>query len=337
MKARYLVTAVGGDIGSAVIRHLGKEFSKESLLGCDITPYVSGRDSAGEFFLVPPYTDGERYIDFILRECRKRRITHILPMTEGEILIFDRHRHSFAREGIRLMIQDSNVLKTAMSKYRTASAVKAAGLKSPKTWKPGDKEEIRYPVVVKADYGCGSESVRVVNNRLEYDLAVASVTDAVVQEYVGTPEDEYTMGVFSNGRMVKSIAFRRTLLGGMTCMAELVEDEKLVRIAEIIAKSFGLKGSINIQMRKQAEDYYIFEINPRISSTVGFRHLLGFRDVLWWLDLLDGTEGWTNDVSEHPPVVGVRTFGEKIFRGCSQAPFNNTLPRSARGGGGYCS
>lgn len=332
MKARYLITAVGGDIGSSVIRHLGKEFAKESLLSCDITSYASGRADAGEFFLVPPYADAEQYVDVLLKECGRRAITHILPMTEGEIIVFDQNRRLFEQAGIRLMIQDQKLLSIALSKSETARAVKAVGLKSPRTWRPGDMEADAYPVVVKADRGCGSKHVRVANNRQEYDLALAVIPDAVVQEYVGSPEEEYTMGVFSDGTQTRCMAFRRTLSGGMTSMAELVEDEKLYHIARVAAEKLSLKGSINIQMRKQGGDYYIFEINPRISSTVGFRNLLGFQDVLWWLRLLDGETGFLDGTKqEHPPVVGVRTFGETIFRGCSAQAVPDALKNAARG------
>lgn len=50
MSARYLVTAMGGDIVGSVVRCLRKKFPKESLFGCDITPYVSEREKVGTFF-----------------------------------------------------------------------------------------------------------------------------------------------------------------------------------------------------------------------------------------------------------------------------------------------
>lgn len=317
MKARYLVTAIGGDIGSSVIRHLGMELPVEDLLGCDITPYACGYGDAGEFFLAPPYADESRYVNAIRTECRRRGISHILPMTEGEIMLYDKYRRLFRSDGVKVMVHDSGLLATAMSKYRTAAAVKAMGLSSPDTWKPEEVTgKIPYPIVVKSDMGCGSRGVRVVRGDQEYRMALAEIPDPVVQEYVGTPEEEYTMGVFSNGTDTKSILFRRTLgAGGMTCRAELAEDEKASRIAQIAAQAFGLRGSINIQMRKQGGEYFIFEVNPRISSTVGFRHLLGFKDVLWWLDLLDGGDGAVHYAPPVLPAVGVRTFGEKIFHG----------------------
>ena len=50
-----------------------------------------------------------------------------------------------------------------------------------------------------------------------------------------------------------------------------------------IAARLNLCGSINVQLRLRAGVPYVFEINPRFSSTVRFRHQLGFTDVLWAL------------------------------------------------------
>ena len=45
-----------------------------------------------------------------------------------------------------------------------------------------------------------------------------------------------------------------------------------------------LTGSINVQLRIQENIPKIFEINPRFSSTVLFRHLFGFEDLIWSIE-----------------------------------------------------
>ena len=45
-----------------------------------------------------------------------------------------------------------------------------------------------------------------------------------------------------------------------------------------------LEGSINIQLRFRVDEPIIFEINPRFSSTILFRHLLGFKDLIWSIE-----------------------------------------------------
>ena len=54
----------------------------------------------------------------------------------------------------------------------------------------------------------------------------------------------------------------------------------------VLAKKINLNGSINVQLKINNSRYAIFEINPRLSSTVMMRHKLGFKDCLWWIEYI---------------------------------------------------
>ena len=137
--------------------------------------------------------------------------------------------------------------------------------------------------------------------------------DPIVQEYVGTTDEEYTMTIFSDGRVVNNIVFKRELgLGSMSRYVELVHSGKCDDIATKIAANLDLKGSINVQMRKRGDEYFVFEINPRISSTIGFRQMIGFNDVEWWIDLVLNNEINSFDV-KYDKVIGIRGVEEKII------------------------
>lgn len=316
MKNRYLITAIGGDIGSSVARCMWQAYEDNCLIGCDITPYVAGYDNVNEFFLAPPYKEGKKYIECIYTECVNRNITHILPMTEGEIKLFDIHRQRFQNTGIKLMINSHSILACSFSKYKTSEMIRKLELPFLKTWIPENiGDDLKFPVIVKSDTGCGSKSVKIACNHFELNIYLHQTENAIIQEYIGAENEEYTVGVFSNEIDVVYIAFRRTLgFGGMSVRVERVIDSKIQEICEKVANYFQLKGAINIQMRKQDNDYYVFEINPRISSTVGFRYQLGFKDVEWWLELLDGEKKKINYIDKEIPVVGIRILGEKIFK-----------------------
>ena len=87
-------------------------------------------------------------------------------------------------------------------------------------------------------------------------------------------------------------------------MAEVVENEKIERTLHEIATVLELRGAINVQLRFDREGPKVFEINPRFSSTVGFRHALGFRDFVWAL-----LESRGMSVESYcPPKVGTRIF-----------------------------
>lgn len=140
------------------------------------------------------------------------------------------------------------------------------------------------------------------------------MANPIIQQYVGSEDDEYTVGVFSDGQKVESIAFRRKLgFGGMTIKAESVQIPEIEKIASAIAKSFSLQGSVNVQLRKEGGEYYVFEINPRLSSTVRLRYKAGFKDCIWWLEMLL----YGNTSIEYKPIgrfVGVKTLDDVLFK-----------------------
>jgi carbamoyl-phosphate synthase large subunit len=83
-------------------------------------------------------------------------------------------------------------------------------------------------------------------------------------------------------------------------------------MAECIAKNLNIVGCFNIQLRKNEGKYYIFEINPRISGTVFFRHGLSFQDVRWWL-AHSSNELLFPYIRKYAKAVGIREFNEKII------------------------
>ena len=176
-----------------------------------------------------------------------------------------------------------------------------------------DYHEKLFPVIVKEKFGCGSHSVYIVNSENELNNIICYMEDPIIQEYIGDDSNEYTLTIFSDGEVVNYIAFRRTLgFGGMSRYVELVFDEKIEELAFTVADLFSLKGSINIQMRRANNNYYIFEINPRISSTMGFRLQLGFNDVEWWLNMLEG-KSILQYSRPTQKVYGVKNVEEKLY------------------------
>lgn len=309
---KILVTAIGGDIGYGVIKSLKKGSHDLYIIGCDIREYNMSSDLADAFCVCPPYRDEQKWLDFILTTLKTNEADYFWPVTESEIRIVDKNRELFS--SVKVIMNTSNVLEVAMDKGKTARFLMENGVMTPKTWDVLEEADLLFPMIVKEKFGCGSHSVSVVNDKTQLVKEFEYMESPIIQEYVGDSSDEYTLTVFSDGNVVNYIAFRRELgFGGMSRYVELVADSRLAEMSGKIAKMFDLRGSVNVQMRRRGEEYYVFEINPRISSTVGFRTMLGFNDVAWWLDMYEG-----NDIScyECPEekIYGVRTVEEKIFR-----------------------
>lgn len=310
---KILITGTGGDVAAGIVKCILADMPQAILFSCDIKPIVPYFDCFENHFIAPRY-DSDDYWTAITKACLECGITHFFPTTEPEILIADKHRDFFCNNKILLVINNKQILETATSKYRTAAFLRENGVCVPDTYLLDDlPERLEYPLIVKPDFGRGSAHLMKVSNQQELNNALEIVSSPVIQKHVGTEEQEFTVGVFSDGQSTRSISFRRQLgRGSMSVFVEVVQDSRLDDIACTVAQLFSLNGAFNIQLRFYEGRYYIFEINPRISSTVAFRHQMGFQDVIWWLQTLSG-EPIKNFCNVEPGVIGIKVDSEQIF------------------------
>ncbi len=200
-----------------------------------------------------------------------------------------------------------------MDKYKTVEFFKAKGIPYPKTWMPSQYlDQLGFPLILKKRRGNGSHRFFKVNDDQELQFYLKHSNDMIIQEYLPGKDNEYTAGLFRHGETIHTITFKRTLAPtGFSQQVELVTDESINEFPKELAGQLAFKGSINVQFRRTNRGCVPFEINPRFSSTVYFRHGFGFKDVLWCLDLYEGRA-----VSYSPVFtagIGVKKFSEAFF------------------------
>lgn len=310
-----LVTGVGGDIGQSVIKCL-KEFPSyyRSLVGCDVNEFAGGRAMVDLFNKSPHASHEEKYSIFINEILQKRDIGHIFPTSEAEIQYFHRNRKKFPNQ--KIYINKPEIIETFFDKYSTIKFLKENGFDYPETYLPSEyRDSLDFPLIIKKRRTYGGRGLVIINNAQEYKYYCEGLSDdMIIQEYVGNLDQEYTIAVFSSGKEIHSMIFRRYLQqghGGFSSFVELVQDSAIEKLAERFARTTGLIGSINIQLRKHKDRNVIFEVNPRISSTVFFRHYFGFQDVKWWMDIKKHREFIFE--KKYSKGIGVKTYGEVFF------------------------
>lgn len=304
---RILVTAISGNVANGILKALRD--TRDEVYGCDIYDYPVGMSYVKAFWK-SELAVSETYISAMIAKCKEYKITHLIPVNELEIRKISEHRDEFEAIGIKLIINSPEIIYTFLDKKLTIEYLQRAGIPVPRTYTMETFQEDGKPYIVKLRNSCGSKLLERVSSKTEI-LKLGIKEEFVIQEYLEEAEEEYTVGVFSDGEQVDIISFKRKLEHGYTSFVELVQNERIAALAKRIAQAVTLRGFINIQLRKSGDEYKVFEINPRISGTVYFRHMLEFSDVLWWLDLADGIRR-EKYVPQYAKAIGMRELSEKF-------------------------
>ncbi len=305
---KILVTAISGDVANGILKCLLD--TDDEIYGCDVYDFPVGMDKVVAYWK-SDFARDENYIFNLIQQCENYGITHLIPVNEEEIAVISQQRDKFEKKGIKLVINSEPIIDICLDKYQTIKYLSELhSVYVPKTYAYDSFKEDGNEYIIKLKKSCGSKLLERISQKNEIDAFNVEKQELVIQEYLPEATEEYTVGVFSDGIDIYTIAFRRKLNHGYTAFVELVEDKTIVEEAKVIAKSLKLRGYINIQLRKHNKKNYIFEINPRISGTVYFRHMLEFKDVIWWLDMLDGKKISGFEL-KYKKAIGIRELREK--------------------------
>jgi len=281
-KLKVLITGCGGDIGQSIGKILKSKPALFSLIiGADIHDEHAGKFIFDNCFILPP-CHNVKYQAAINKLVQEHQIDLIIPISEPELRNIERHHYQDDFFGKPIITANWLSLQIGFDKKLTSDFLEQHKLPVPDTQLITAHNKSIFPVLIKSRYGSGSKSIHVVNTKDEMDLFQKIYPDFIVQEYLPNDGGEYTCGLFrSTSGEIRNIILKRKLVGGFSGYGTREENSKISQLLHQIAILIDLKGSINVQLMLVQDVPVIFEINPRFSSTVLFRHLMGFEDVLW--------------------------------------------------------
>lgn len=303
-----LVSGCGGDVGQSIGKILVKSVYTKKLFGIDISDKNAAQFIYSNFSVGLPVTHPE-YLNSLETFVNTHDIDVIIPIAEPELRFFS-DQNIFKNIGKAKLIMASSVaLHIGFDKYKTAQFLENENLPFPKTFLAVDVKKIdTFPVILKSKTGSGSKRIYKINTLEEFLFHTRNdIGDFIVQEYLPETNGEYTCGLFrSKLGNIRSIIFSRELRGGYSSYGAVVENKGITDFLEKLAIKIELIGSINVQLRITDNKPMVFEINPRFSSTVLYRHLFGFEDVVWSIeDTLDFELSYYNE----------KGSGKKFYKG----------------------
>jgi carbamoyl-phosphate synthase large subunit len=309
-KTNILVTGCGGDIGQSIGKILKESSYVQEIYGCDISEKNAAKFIYKNFFLGLPYTN-DNYLINLEKVIVQNNIDIVMPVSEPELRYFSRVNILDNIGPAKMVTASKRALEIGFDKYETAMFLEKEQLPFPETFNIESVNSVKnFPVVLKSRTGSGSSNVHIVNDQESFLFIQKNNPDYVIQEYLEGDKGEFTCGVFrSKQGIIRTIILKRELMGGFSGYGEVSKDNEIEEILIQIATKLELEGSINVQLRVTKKGPVVFEINPRFSSTVRFRDLFGFQDVIWSIeDKLD------LPISDYNIVPS----GRKFFKGFNE-------------------
>lgn len=314
MSKVVLITGIGGDISQGVATILRECRPGLRLVGVDTHPDHGGRLFVDSCEIVP-VAHHPSYRSALDAVIVRHGVDVVIPMSEPELGELRAVNSSIP--DVKWVTAGERAVAVGLDKLATIKALEGLGLPVPWTVPVGEGLPFEYPCVLKNRCGSGSRAVFKIEN--DEDAAYFSKRHpcAIFQELLEPADREITCAVYRNrSGDIASLLMLRRLTGGFTGWARVIHDVPTADMCARIAAGLELRGSMNVQLRLTDKGPRVFEINPRFSSTVLMRHRLGYRDVLWAMDEVEGRTVTYPEIASDKIMVRVQAAA--IFEGTQE-------------------
>ena len=284
MQLKFLITGCHGDLAFSIASIIRKNFNNAILIGTDIEKNGAGNLIFDKIYNIPK-VNSYKYLGIISKISKSMDL--IIPSTEKEINFFSKNKKKFKN---KILINNEKIIDLFSSKLKTQKYLKKNfkdfSLKFSMTLADYyNSKKIVTPFFLKKKSGSGNVNYKIINNKTDIrDLRFYKKNDWVIEELLDQKSDEYTCAIIKLKKIKKILIFKRKLHKlGHTMFAEIYQNLEMEKKLLDIADKLNLNGSINIQFKIHNSQIKIFDINPRLSSTVKMRDMIGFQDCLWWI------------------------------------------------------
>jgi len=226
-----------------------------------------GSDSAGLYFadgvVNLPRTDSPDFEEALLRVCKDERVSLVIPTRDGELPVLAGLKGCFRSEGIEVLVAAHEALADCGDKRRFVAACARLGLRTPRTWGPGETPD-EFPVYVRPRYGAGGtggQQIEAADWKLQGE-------HMLVQSFC--PLAEYSVDVLMDlaGAPLQAVARRRLLVRAGEAVKSQVESAAVLTEASLeLCTGLGLVGHNVVQAFWDGLGEPLFiEVNPRFGG-----------------------------------------------------------------------
>lgn len=284
-KKNILITGAGGAAIPDIVRILKRE-NLFNIFLCDIKP-ITGIETIADKFFIVPMANSKDYIPEIKKIIKEAKLDAVVPGVDEELLEFVKLRNEM--EFPKIVMPNSDFVRLALNKYELNKTLESKGLVVPKTYHIRDMSKIdaaflKNKIIAKPICGRGSRGIFYLNSPSEVQsiqpYLLIKQSESIFQECIDG--DEYTVSVVVSvsGTLLDVIPKRIINKRGITIEAITERNPYVIEYCKKISELLGVKGAFNVQLILNKENQpYVFEINPRFSTTTVLTSESGFSEI----------------------------------------------------------
>ncbi len=260
--ANILVTCAGGAGSLDLVQSLKDSYG---IFLCDANPYVAAR-YAGFPFQEIPFGSHIQFEQRIRELIQKWHIDWIVPGADEELLPLT----SLVEQGVvKCVMPQKKFIENCLNKKTLMNILNEKKISNLVPFHT--MEKVNFPAIMKPIRGRGSRGVHRVESQDQLQgylsLYGKKDLDVLVQPYV--EGQEYTVSVIVNNRnrLLGIVPKRVISKHGITRAAVSEKNDAIVKTCTHIVEALHPYGPFNVQLKMYEGTCFVFEINPRLSTT----------------------------------------------------------------------
>jgi hypothetical protein len=266
---RVLVFPAGTEIGLEIHQAL-KHCKEVELFGAgqavsNHAPFVYER-----YYQLPSIHE-ENWLHALVELCQALQIDYIFPAYDDVIVALAQHRADLPAVVLTAPEEACHITRSKSLTYQALASV----VRVPRTYQAETATD--FPLFVKPDRGQGSQGAQQARNASELSVALASIKDPIVCEYL--PGDEYTIDCFSDrerGVLFCGARVRLRMRNGIAVHTRSVSLDGAKEIADGIHAALSMRGAWFFQLKRASNgDLTLLEVAPRIAGSMSTHRVQG--------------------------------------------------------------
>jgi carbamoyl-phosphate synthase large subunit len=263
----------GGGAGTIYATRKLRESGYRIILG-DMNEWAAGLRFADKSYTLPS-GDSNSFIRVVADIIKYENVDVFIPLVDEEIL------KSYQLKNVKVLLPRKEFAKMCLDKWELYKAFKENGLPMPVT--KLDIYGMDFPCIYKPRFGRGSRNVHEITSLDKY-VAYKVLTElpddkAIAQQKLTGTEYTVSAVVNSHNDLIAVVPKEIIQKRGITISAVTRKVEVIEKLCYTIVDKLKPCGSFNVQLIIQDGVPYVFEINPRFSTTIALTMEAGINEI----------------------------------------------------------